>query len=96
MRTALVLLLLLALGAIPGSVIPQSGVDALKTQDWQAAHPHLTPIYDRLGLFGGLPLAVVRRDLPAAHGVAGRLHRAAAVRLLARLPGRTRPPPRAT
>jgi cytochrome c biogenesis protein len=29
MRTALVLLLLLALGAIPGSVIPQSGVDAL-------------------------------------------------------------------
>jgi cytochrome c biogenesis protein len=51
MRTALVLLLLLALGAIPGSVIPQSGVDALKTQDWQRAHPHLTPIYDRLGLF---------------------------------------------
>jgi cytochrome c biogenesis protein len=51
MRTALVLLLLLALGAIPGSVIPQSGVDALKTQNWQAAHPHLTPIYDRLSLF---------------------------------------------
>jgi cytochrome c biogenesis protein len=51
MRTALILLLLLALGAIPGSVIPQSGVDALKTQNWQAAHPHLTPIYDRLGLF---------------------------------------------
>src|SRR3954451_22132271 len=51
MRTALVLLLLLALGAIPGSVIPQEGVDALKTQNWQAAHPHLTPIYDRLGLF---------------------------------------------
>src|SRR3954469_25674875 len=52
MRTALVLLLLLALGAIPGSVIPQRGVDALKTQNWQAAHPHLTPVYDRLGLFG--------------------------------------------
>ena len=52
MRTALILLLLLALGAIPGSVIPQTGVDALKTQDWQAAHPHLTPIYQRLGLFG--------------------------------------------
>ncbi len=51
MRTALVLLLMLALGAIPGSVIPQSGVDALKTQDWQAAHPHLTPIYQKLGLF---------------------------------------------
>jgi cytochrome c biogenesis protein len=52
MRTALVLLLLLALGAIPGSVIPQQGVDALKTSQWQTAHPHLTPIYDRLGLFG--------------------------------------------
>jgi cytochrome c biogenesis protein len=51
MRTALVLLLLLALGAIPGSVIPQSGVDALKTQNWQAAHPHLTPIYQKLSLF---------------------------------------------
>ncbi len=51
MRTALVLLLLLALGAIPGSVIPQSGVDALKTENWQAAHPHLTPIYSKLGLF---------------------------------------------
>ena len=51
MRTALVLLLLLALGAIPGSVIPQSGVDALKTQNWQAAHPHLTPVYDKLSLF---------------------------------------------
>jgi cytochrome c biogenesis protein len=51
MRTALVLLLLLALGAIPGSVIPQRGVDALKTANWQTAHPHLTPIYDKLGLF---------------------------------------------
>jgi cytochrome c biogenesis protein len=51
MRTALILLLLLALGAIPGSVIPQTGVDALKTQNWQAAHPHLTPIYQKLGLF---------------------------------------------
>jgi cytochrome c biogenesis protein len=51
MRTALVLLLLLALGAIPGSVIPQSGVDALKTQNWQDAHQTLTPIYQKLGLF---------------------------------------------
>ena len=36
----------------PGSVIPQSGVDALKTENWQAAHPDSDPIYDRLGLFG--------------------------------------------
>ena len=51
MRTALVLLLLLALAAVPGSIIPQSGVDSLKTSRWQSAHPKLTPIYDRLGLF---------------------------------------------
>ncbi len=51
MRTALVLLLLLALAAIPGSVIPQAKVDALKTSQWREAHPQLTPVYDRLGLF---------------------------------------------
>ena len=52
MRTALVLLLLLALAAIPGSIIPQSGVDSLKTSRWQDAHPKLTPVYEKLGLFG--------------------------------------------
>ncbi len=51
MRTALVLLLLLALAAIPGSVIPQEEVDSLKASQWQDAHPQLTPIYERLGLF---------------------------------------------
>src|SRR6476661_2619296 len=51
MRTALVLLLLLALAAIPGSIIPQSGVDSLKTSRWQDAHPQLTPVYEKLGLF---------------------------------------------
>jgi len=51
MRTALVLLLLLALAAIPGSVIPQSGVDALEVTRWKQAHPKLTPIYEKLDLF---------------------------------------------
>ncbi len=51
MRTALVLLFLLALGAVPGSVIPQKNIDSVKVSDWQAAHPHLAPIYDKLGLF---------------------------------------------
>ncbi|GAB6985222.1 cytochrome c biogenesis protein ResB [Nocardioides pyridinolyticus] len=51
MRTALILLLLLALAAIPGSIIPQEGVDALETSNWQGDHPKLTPIYERLGLF---------------------------------------------
>jgi cytochrome c biogenesis protein len=51
MRTALVLLLLLALAAIPGSVVPQESVDSLKTSRWQADHPTLTPIYEKLHLF---------------------------------------------
>jgi cytochrome c biogenesis protein len=51
MRTALILLLLLALAAIPGSVVPQRDVDSLKTARWQDAHPDLTPVYEKLGLF---------------------------------------------
>ncbi|GAB7005883.1 cytochrome c biogenesis protein ResB [Nocardioides sp. AN3] len=51
MRTALILLLLLALAAVPGSLIPQSGVDSIKASNWQDAHTTLTPIYSRLGLF---------------------------------------------
>ncbi|MEO9324379.1 cytochrome c biogenesis protein ResB [Nocardioides sp. C4-1] len=51
MRTALVLLLLLALAAIPGSVIPQENVDSLEVSRWKADHPSLTPVYERLGLF---------------------------------------------
>ncbi len=51
MRTAMILMLILALAAIPGSVIPQSDVDSLKTSNWQDAHPTLTPIFERIGLF---------------------------------------------
>jgi cytochrome c biogenesis protein len=51
MRVALILLFLLSLGAIPGSLIPQSGTDALKVEDFKAAHKTLGPVYDRLGLF---------------------------------------------
>jgi cytochrome c biogenesis protein len=51
MRTALILLLLLALAAVPGSVIPQEDVDSLKATRWQDQHETLTPIYEKLGLF---------------------------------------------
>ncbi|MEU8848850.1 cytochrome c biogenesis protein ResB [Streptomyces sp. NPDC048564] len=51
MRVALLLLLLLALGAIPGSLIPQSGQDITKVADFEKNHPTLAPIYDNLGLF---------------------------------------------
>ncbi|MET8447692.1 cytochrome c biogenesis protein ResB [Streptomyces sp. NPDC005209] len=51
MRVALLLLLLLSLGAIPGSLIPQTGADATKVADFQKSHTTLAPIYDKLGLF---------------------------------------------
>jgi cytochrome c biogenesis protein len=51
MRTALILLLLLALAAIPGSVIPQDDIDAFKASQWRENHPDLAPIYEKLGLF---------------------------------------------
>ena len=51
MRIALVLLFLLALAAVPGSVVPQEGVDPNRTSQWQDQHPQLTPIYEKLGLF---------------------------------------------
>ncbi len=51
MRTALVLLFLLALGAIPGSLLPQEGTDPASVQNYFTAHPALAPWLSRLGLF---------------------------------------------
>jgi cytochrome c biogenesis protein len=51
MRTALVLLFLLALAAVPGSVIPQTAVDAYSVSQWKDKHPTLGPIYEKLGMF---------------------------------------------
>ena len=51
MRTALLLLLLLALGSVPGSVVPQTNVDAARVIRWKAQHPGLAPLYEKLGLF---------------------------------------------
>ncbi|MGV9276444.1 cytochrome c biogenesis protein ResB [Streptomyces griseosporeus] len=51
MRVALLLLLLLSLAAIPGSVIPQTGIDVLKVAEFRKEHTTLAPIYDKLGLF---------------------------------------------
>lgn len=51
MRTALVLLFLLALASVPGSVLPQTDVDAFKVSQWQDEHPKLAPVYEKLGLF---------------------------------------------
>jgi cytochrome c biogenesis protein len=51
MRTALVLLFLLALAAVPGSVVPQRDIDAVAVATWQDRNPGLTPVYETLGLF---------------------------------------------
>lgn len=51
MRTALLLLLLLAVAAVPGSLVPQRGVDPLKAARFRLENPSLSPWFDRLGLF---------------------------------------------
>ncbi|MEV6423118.1 cytochrome c biogenesis protein ResB [Streptomyces sp. NPDC051662] len=51
MRVALILLFLLSLGSIPGSLIPQTGIDEMKVQDFKERHETLAPIYENLQLF---------------------------------------------
>jgi cytochrome c biogenesis protein len=51
MRTALFLLLILAVGAVPGSIFPQRSIDAARTADWIATHETVGPWLDRLGFF---------------------------------------------
>ncbi|MDT0459030.1 cytochrome c biogenesis protein ResB [Streptomyces sp. DSM 41527] len=51
MRVALLLLFLLSIGAIPGSLIPQTSVDPVKVDQFKADHSTLAGIYDKLGMF---------------------------------------------
>ena len=51
MRTALLLLFLLALGAIPGSIVPQNRINPIGVIEFAGRHPDLAPVYRRLGLF---------------------------------------------
>jgi cytochrome c biogenesis protein len=51
MRTALFLLLLLAVGAVPGSIWPQRSIDAARTATYIADHPKSGPWLDKLGFF---------------------------------------------
>jgi len=51
MRTALLLLFLLALASVPGSVVPQESIAPVDVSNWRAKHETLAPIYDKLGLF---------------------------------------------
>ncbi|GAA4692335.1 cytochrome c biogenesis protein ResB [Phytohabitans rumicis] len=51
MRTALILLFLLAIAAIPGSVLPQRSVNIEKVNQYYVEHPSLAPWLNRLGMF---------------------------------------------
>ncbi len=51
MRTALILLFLLAVGSVPGSLLPQDGGNPAAVAQNYAAHPALAPILGRLSLF---------------------------------------------
>ncbi|NMM92266.1 cytochrome C biogenesis protein ResB [Rhodococcus sp. SRB_17] len=51
MRTALVLLFLLALAAIPGALLPQRSLNEGKVENYIASRPTLGPLMDKLELF---------------------------------------------
>jgi cytochrome c biogenesis protein len=51
MRTALVLLFLLALAAVPGSLLPQRALNPQKVDRYLAEHGALGRLFDRLSLF---------------------------------------------
>jgi cytochrome c biogenesis protein len=51
MRTALVLLLLLAIAAVPGSIVPQRSADPNGVVQWKQDNPALFPILDHMQMF---------------------------------------------
>jgi cytochrome c biogenesis protein len=52
MRTALVLLFLLAVAAMPGALLPQHSLNQAKVVEYRQQHPTLGPLLDKLGFFG--------------------------------------------
>lgn len=51
MRVALLLLMLLAVAAVPGTVFPQRAQDVAAVATYLTDHPDLGPVLDRLGMF---------------------------------------------
>jgi cytochrome c biogenesis protein len=51
MRTALFLLFLLALAALPGALLPQYTLNASSVERYKASHTLISPVLDRLGFF---------------------------------------------
>jgi len=51
MRTALILLFLLAAGSVPGSLLPQEGINPAGVSQYYSSHRLLAPVLGRLSLF---------------------------------------------
>lgn len=51
MRTAIILLLILAVAAIPGSIFPQRMADPNGVTQWQSDNPDLFPVLDAMDMF---------------------------------------------
>ena len=51
MRTAIILLLLLAVAAIPGGILPQRPVNPFAVTTYLADHTKLGPFFDKIGMF---------------------------------------------
>jgi cytochrome c biogenesis protein len=51
MRTALILLFLLALAALPGALLPQHSLNQEKVDQYLKQHPTIGPLLDRTGFF---------------------------------------------
>lgn len=51
MRTALFLLMLLSVAAVPGSIVPQRGIDPAAVTQYLEDHPGAGPWLERLGMF---------------------------------------------
>jgi len=51
MRTALILLFLLAIASLPGALLPQWSLNSAKTAQYLIEHPTLGPLLDKFGFF---------------------------------------------
>jgi cytochrome c biogenesis protein len=92
MRTALILLFLLAVGSVPGSLLPQQGINPAGVSDYYSAHRLLAPVFGHLSLFNvfGAPWYAAIYLLLFASLVGCVLPRTVRMALTAR-----QPPPRA-
>jgi cytochrome c biogenesis protein len=92
MRTALILLFLLAVGSVPGSLLPQQGINPAGVSDYYATHRLLAPVLGHLALFNvfGAPWYAAIYLLLFASLVGCVLPRTVRMALTAR-----QPPPRA-